>query len=214
VSLLGYGSPTLASTGGFSYNVGTHVATWTYNAPFAADQYLIQLTDAVTDVAGNHLDGEWTNPFSVTTTSAAVSKFPSGNGTAGGAFRFVFTILPGDANLSNLVDGGDYLTWLYSQGGPGRTFTQADYNGDGMTDGADYSIWSANFGSYDLRALIFADFDGNGIVNGSDYYTWSQHYGETGAPHSHGDADNDGAIGGVDMFIWVRQQGLLLSWVA
>ncbi len=203
--------PTLATTGGFSYDVGTHTATWTFSAPFDADQYLISLDDAVTDVGGNQLDGEWINPFSIFTTDSAVSEFPSGNGTAGGDFNFVFTILPGDGNLTNTVTGSDFLLWQRNIGGPGHTFTQADYTGDGFTNSADNAFYQANNGT-NLRELVFADFDANGIVDGNDLAIW-QANANTGTTHAEGDADLDGDVDGNDFFIHQRQLGLELDWV-
>jgi hypothetical protein len=78
--------PTVAS-GGYFYSTSSNTASWTFTQPLGAnvaDQYLLTLADTVTDKFNAPLDGEWTNPFSILTTSAAVSKFPSGNATAGG----------------------------------------------------------------------------------------------------------------------------------
>jgi hypothetical protein len=195
--------------------MSTHTATWVFNAPLAADQYLITVTDAVTDVAGNALDGEWVNPFSRLTSSGSVSTFPSGDAVAGGAFKFVFTILPGDANLDNVVDGSDFLTWQFSLGGPGRTFQQADFTGDGYTDSPnDLSAWSSNSGRY-LHDLIFADFNANGIVTlNADGFTLASNLGMTGASHSDGDVDRDGDVDANDQAILLSQIGLAFDWVA
>ncbi len=204
--------PQLATTGGFVYSPTTHVATWTFSAPLTADQYLISLADTVTDVAGNALDGEWTNPFSLSTTNGAMSEFPSGDGTAGGDFNFVMTILPGDANLSNWVEGYDYLILQANYGQTGRTFTQADFTGDGAVNTPDFSLFSANYGR-NFLFLVYADFDGDGDVDNTDYSIWSQNFG-VGDSHSEGDADGDGGVDGDDWAIWQRQQGLRLAWVA
>ncbi|HYO25335.1 MAG TPA: dockerin type I domain-containing protein, partial [Lacipirellulaceae bacterium] len=206
-------TPTLASVGGFTYDVGTHVATWKFSAPLAADQYLLTLADTVTDVVGNALDGEWTNPFSVDTTNALVSEFPSGNGVAGGAFRFVFTVLPGDASLDNYVNGNDFVIWQGSLGGPGRTFAQADFTGDGTTSSADLTVWQNNSGAK-LRDLVFADFNQDTVVNFLDFSILSGNYGSTTADHDDGDADGDGDVDGNDFVMLQRQLGLTLTWVA
>ncbi len=204
--------PQLA-VGGFSYDVGTHIASWTYDAPFDADQYLLSLSDSVTDVGTHALDGEWTNPFSVDTGSnVGVSVFPSGNGTAGGDFNFVFTILPGDASLDNDVDGGDFFIWLRNSGGPNHIFIQADYDGDGDTDSADNSYWQTNYGT-NLRDLAFADFDGNGIVNSLDEAICNSNQ-STGTTYAQGDVDNDGDVDSIDLAIVQAQFGLELDWVA
>jgi subtilisin family serine protease len=203
----------LATTTPFTYDEASYVATWKFSSPFATDQQLITLSDAVVDAAGNALDGEWTNPFSVSTTNAQVSKFPSGNGSAGGAFKFVFTILPGDANLNNYVEGNDFLIWQQNVGGSNRTFTQADYNGDGLTNNADNTIWQSNSGRH-LVDLVFADFNHDGIVDSADLSLLLNNFGQTNASHAQGDVDDDGSVNGMDWLIWQRQSGLSLSWVA
>jgi hypothetical protein len=211
---LAYGNlPTLA-TGGFSYNSTTHIATWHYASAFPADQFLISLSDSVTDTSTNQLDGEWTNPFSVTTTNAAVSEFPSGDGTAGGKFNFVFTILPGDADRDNWASTADYLIIQQYPGGTTRTFGQGDFNGDATVNGSDQSLWNSNLGKK-LKDLVFADFNHDGLVNGSDLSIWIANNGlSSGATHSQGDADNDGDVDGNDFTIEQRQAGLALNWVA
>ena len=89
----------------FHYDPITHIATWTLPGAFPPDRIKITLSDNVTDVDGNHLDGEWTNPGYLGAMSTSV--FPSGNGTAGGSFKFYFTILPGDATQDNIVGLND-----------------------------------------------------------------------------------------------------------
>lgn len=205
--------PTLA-TGGFSYNMSTHTATWQFSTPLAADQYLITVSDTVTDVVGNALDGEWVNPFSVYTSNLLVSTFPSGNTVAGGEFKFVFTILPGDFNLNNYVDGSDFIIWQGNFGGPGKSFTQGDANGDGYTDSPnDLSAWSSNFGR-NLSDLIFADFDADGVVDMDDYNILANNFNMTGASHSDGDVDRDGDVDFADFSILQNQFGTAFQWVA
>ncbi|MBL9164019.1 MAG: S8 family serine peptidase [Planctomycetaceae bacterium] len=207
-------TPALAALGGFVYDVTTQIATWKFSAPLAADQYLISLSDAVTDVAGNALDGEWINPFSTSTSNLLVSEFPSGNGTAGGSFRFVFTILPGDADLSdNYVTGSDYVLWASGFGGPGRSFNQGDFDGSGTTDSADLALWQANYG-FNFHQLIYADFNHDGIVNGADLGIWSANFGSTGVTHAAGDADHDGDVDATDWIYLQRQIGVQLNWAA
>ena len=195
---------------GFDYNVTTHTATWTFAAAFDADQHLLSLADTVTDTGGNQLDGEWTNPFSVTTTNSAVSEFPSGDGTAGGYFNFVFTILPGDADGDNDVDGSDFLSWA-------SLSPSADFDGDGDVDGDDLVFWEANF-DRNLRTLLFADFDGNGVV---DWFDWdiadlSVDMG-FGSEFAEGDVDGDGDVDIYDLNLAAMQMGLddfVIDWVA
>ncbi len=77
----------------FSYNATTHFATWTLSKPIGADHVLLDLhstgPQAVTGSLGASLDGDWTD---------GVSTYPSGDGAAGGDFKFTFNVLPGDAN--------------------------------------------------------------------------------------------------------------------
>ena len=93
------------SVSGFSYNATNHVATWSLSAVIGPDKLYIALPGSgatpVTDVAGNLLDGEWTNPTSFSDVSAT-STFPSGNGVAGGDFAFRFDVLPGDSTGGSL----------------------------------------------------------------------------------------------------------------
>ncbi|MBX7072727.1 MAG: hypothetical protein K1X71_06225 [Pirellulales bacterium] len=54
------------------------------------------------------------------------------------------TVLPGDGNRDNVVNGADYTLWSdhYQQSGG---FGEGDWNGDSYVDGADYSIWADRF---------------------------------------------------------------------
>ncbi|MEX0586316.1 MAG: dockerin type I domain-containing protein, partial [Pirellulales bacterium] len=73
--------------------------SWTLSAPIGTDAILLDLENQrLHDVAGNPLDGEWTE---------ASSTYPSGNGASGGDFRFSFRVLPGDINQDGVVDALD-----------------------------------------------------------------------------------------------------------
>ncbi|MCA9137062.1 MAG: VCBS repeat-containing protein, partial [Planctomycetales bacterium] len=78
----------------------------------AVDRMTLGLGNTVVDLAGNALDGEWTDGTSTV----------SGNGTAGGDFAFHFNVLPGDVDGSGGVLVNDVLTVNSSQftfpGGP------------------------------------------------------------------------------------------------
>jgi hypothetical protein len=135
----------------FAYNSTTKTATWTFGAVFPADQMVLTLADTASDIAGNALDGEWTNPSTLGETGT--STFPSGNAAAGGDFEFWFTILPGDAIRDNYVDGLDYVRWAAYYGTmSGATFEDADFDGDGDVDGVDYVQWAGNYG-IDFRSF-------------------------------------------------------------
>ena len=195
-----------------TYSSTTNLYTWQFASVFVANQYRLSISDSVTNRNDNALDGEWTNPFSVTTVDGAVSEFPSGNGQAGGAFNFAMTFLPGDANLSNNVDGVDYLIWQANFGGGGG-FTKGDFNGNGQVDYPDYMIWNNNFGRA-LFSLVLADFNHDNAVNNLDFLIWQSNFGLTGATHAEGDADLDGDVDNNDLQIWQNQNFLQLVWVA
>lgn len=85
---------------------GAWEATWTLVRPIEMDRVTLLLADTVSTSGGQRLDGEWVNPASMSDTSG--STFPSGDGVAGGEFRFQFTVLAGDANLDGVVDTADF----------------------------------------------------------------------------------------------------------
>jgi len=80
-----------------SYDVGTNTATWGVQAPLTRDRLRLDL-DEMNGPAGQ-LDGEWAD---------GVHAYPSGDGTAGGAFSFALNVLPGDVNQSGSVLADDY----------------------------------------------------------------------------------------------------------
>ncbi|MAE64886.1 MAG: hypothetical protein CMJ18_11510, partial [Phycisphaeraceae bacterium] len=87
----------------FSYDAGSSTATWQLNAAVSADEIALTLSDTVTGATGLALDGEWTN---------GSSSFPSGDGSAGGAFSFCFNVLPADLDESFVVGADDLGTIL------------------------------------------------------------------------------------------------------
>jgi hypothetical protein len=138
------------SGGTFSYDAGAFTAAWTLPQAIGVDKLMVRLNadgaDPVHDIAGNRLDGEWTNPPS---TTPPPSTYPSGNGVAGGDFLFRFNVLPGDANQDGEVDGVDLDIWKLNVGssGEGVTWGMADFNCDREVDGADVDVWKLNVGS-------------------------------------------------------------------
>jgi hypothetical protein len=87
---------------------------WKFSTPLVLGKYDINLSaTSVTDAAGAQLDGDWTNSNGLGTGDAATnmpSTFAtgSGNGTPGGAFNFVFYVLPGDVTTSGLTSGSTF----------------------------------------------------------------------------------------------------------
>jgi len=122
---------------GFNYDGGSLMASWILSDTVAADKLLLTLSDDVTDVVGDRLDGEW---------SDGVSAFPSGNGSKGGDFQFRLNVLPGDTDGDLVVGSGDLGT-LVSQFGLRGSSLAADFNGDGWGDLGDFAILRRNFGN-------------------------------------------------------------------
>ena len=86
----------------FTWDGRTMTATWTLAQPVFNDKLQIELHGSRGGV--DNLDGEWTNPLSLT---GAGSAYPSGNGYAGGDFRFNFNVLAGDATGDGVVNVRD-----------------------------------------------------------------------------------------------------------
>lgn len=211
LSIVGLTTGQLSGDSGWysTYSSSTQTATWYYPNILPNDQYLISLSDNITDVEGNRLDGEWVNPASIYTSSTAgVSTFPSGDGNAGGSFNFVFTLLT-DPSGDNLVTSIDEY-YLYYQAG------FFDLNGDGYVTGADYDLIDENMG-IDLRNVwILADLNGDYAVDDLDleivYDNWISNL--PNPTWADGDLNGDGDIGLDDFELLFSQFGLELSVVA
>lgn len=196
--------PTLAE---FSYDPLTHMATWRYEGWPLADQYLLSLSDRVTDADGNWLDGEWVNPRINWSTTAAISEFPSGDGDPGGMFNFVMTLLPGDANLDGAVNNGDYVIWQPLLGADG-VFQDGDFNGDGMVTGDDAAIWSLTNGLYYQAIWVGCDLDGDLDVDDVDLQVIFDNAGMPNPTFYDGDFNFDGEVDADDLDIAMAQYGL------
>ena len=198
----------------FSYDVATMTASWRVETITKGDHYLISLSDAVTDVEGNPLDGEWVNPASLSTTNSLVSEFPSGDGTAGGDFNFLVSILPGDATLDLVVDMYDYyIRWGSNNGqwnSGGAQYTNADINGDGIVDNADISLMMQNFGVSLQNVWMLADLNGDFVVDDADanilFTNWSN--GVQNPTRTQGDLNGDHLIDVHDLDLMFAQYGL------
>lgn len=85
-ALVGANTGAVATT--FAYSPATLTTTLTPLAPLPADSYTLTVSASVTNaIGGASLDGEIANPSSP-------ASLPSGNGQAGGAATFAFTITP------------------------------------------------------------------------------------------------------------------------
>lgn len=142
------GTPAVISS--YSYDLANQTAIWQLGSPLDPGQYLITLNDSIIDLDQESLDGEYSNPWAIADPAGTASTLPSGDGEAGGEFRFRFTILDGDYNGDNAVNAADYTVWADNNGLTGATSTrQGDGNGDGTVDSSDHNVWTSQFG-FDL----------------------------------------------------------------
>ena len=204
---------------GFSYDPVTSTATWRFDAWTKGDNYLISVRDSVTDPDGNLLDGEWTNPATVTTASGAVSTFPSGDGSPGGHFNFVVTILPGDADRDGTVGAADFgiFNANHESGSTPQgslLFSQGDFTGDGRVDAADAGVMFANWSptGFDLNSLeILADQDNDDDVDEADL---SSIFDDINlGTVTDGDLNSDGLVNLDDLDLAFSQFGIELTFV-
>jgi hypothetical protein len=133
---------------GFSYDPESFEATWTLAGPLPTDKLLIDLSDAVTDEAGNRLDGEWINP-SEGEAAPPPSDFPSGDGQPGGNFRFRFNLARGDSNGDGSISVLDIAPLRNAIGqsvGSEGYDPLADYNADGANSVLDIPNLRDNIG--------------------------------------------------------------------
>ncbi|MEX2317237.1 MAG: hypothetical protein WD669_08800 [Pirellulales bacterium] len=205
--------PTLEA---FSYDLGTQTATWRFETIIHGDHYLIALSDAVTDVDGDTLDGEWTNPTTITTTNAAISEFPSGNGTEGGDFNFVVTLLPGDADLDNISDFSDFTTLVTYYGEDEVEFIQADFDGDGVVGSDDYDLLVQNYGVTLTTVHILSDLNNDNCVDSLDMQImWANFQENLPEPtEDEGDLDDDDDIDSDDYDLLMLQYGIIIVLVS
>src|SRR5690349_9942470 len=75
-------------------------ATWTWPTTLPSDGYALRLSDRMTDLSGNRLDGEGRGAGA------------SGNGVPGGDLRTPFDLVAGDSDLSGTTDAADLADTL------------------------------------------------------------------------------------------------------
>ncbi len=120
-------SPTPSNPAGFTY-------TWTVNTPINGDRLILELDDAKVNAAGAMLDGEWTDN---------VSTGSSGNGSAGGDFRFRMNVLPGDADGNGTVNNDDFVSVravMFSSPGVGPYDVRRDLDTSGKIAVGDWIV--------------------------------------------------------------------------
>ncbi|MEX2317800.1 MAG: right-handed parallel beta-helix repeat-containing protein [Pirellulales bacterium] len=153
-SIVGFDEPSIAND---------YTATWTLAFALPSAIYLLRLADSIEDLAGNALDGEWTNPASYLTTTAT-KIFPSGDETAGGDFEFVFTILGADANRDLLVEFIDFTAMVAHYGQSAMNFANGDFDGDGTVDFPDFTRLVQNYGLDFRTFVILGDYENDFFV--------------------------------------------------
>ena len=123
---------------------GAWTATWTLLITGVGPEKLLLDLDAgpqgVSDLNGNALDGEWTNP---TADPGSGSNFASGDDVAGGDFQFRINVLPGDVNRSGGILGNDVNLVKAAQGfapGEGLYTVFKDVNGSASILGNDVTL--------------------------------------------------------------------------
>jgi hypothetical protein len=128
---------------------GGKVLQWTLPQSLLSGKYEVSIADgAIRSATGNlTLDGEWT-------TGSTTFASGSGNGTAGGAFVYRFSVLAGDINANGIVAADDQTT---VQAGQGKPFSVANYrlnvNGDTGISAVDTSLVSLEKGKTTLSSL-------------------------------------------------------------
>ncbi len=86
---------------------------------------------------GAQLDGDFSNPTSLSSTGS--TALPSGNGSPGTNFVFRMILLPADLNRDNLVDVADLNVVRNYFGATGASYAEGDTDGDGDVDLTDYN---------------------------------------------------------------------------
>ena len=134
----------------FSYDAVAHRATWIINQNLSRDKLLVDLdgstANAVVDMTGNRLDGDWVNPtWSPPSAPVGGDAWPSGDGTAGGDFQFRINVLPGNVNQDGTVSVQDLAILAANYRKNLTGWANADLNGDGVVDVMDLAVLAANY---------------------------------------------------------------------
>ncbi len=106
------------------YDAATFLATLELASPLPAGKYRLSASDAITDTAGNALDGD-------------------GDGAAGGLYSIRFDVLPGDANGDMRVNTKDLIAFgaaFENQLGQTNYDVRYDWNADGRIDNVDADL--------------------------------------------------------------------------
>ncbi|HBE72417.1 MAG TPA: hypothetical protein DDW52_30140 [Planctomycetaceae bacterium] len=112
-----------------SYDSESFLATITLSSPLAFGKYRLGVSDQITDIAGNPLDGD-------------------AEGNAGGILDLRFDVVPGDGNRDGRVNSLDLQAFsaaFLAQAGADDYNPFADWNADGRVNSADLAVFSENF---------------------------------------------------------------------
>jgi hypothetical protein len=169
-------------------------ATWTFSSQFPHGQYLIRLGDTIDDLNGASLDGEWISPGSIIS-SVTSSVFPSGNGTEGGDFEFVFSILQGDMDRSNSRTNADIPGFLAALQDPGSipdSLRMADTDGSGTITNADLPGFLSTNGFNQEDLAVLGDYlEEFFVLDGDDEDEFLDLYNSS---NSAADLNGDGSV--------------------
>ncbi len=164
------------------------------------DMILLDLSDSITDIAGNALDGEWTNPQRTSTTNSLVSEFPSGDGVAGGDFRFAITAnIPGDVTGDNLVNSADLGIVLNNFGLEANQVTGWQTNlPDDTVDSEEIGLVLNDFNKGSLDWLLLGDLNTDYWVGSHERLQIRRNWGGPDRVRSQGDFNGDGNVDAID----------------
>jgi len=131
VKLLGSNLADYVSIASVSYDSGNRLGLIQLTSPntITKDKVRVGVSDFVTDIALNKLDGD-------------------ANASAGGVFDFRFNVLVGDFNNDGSVNGGDLPGFSGSFNksiGNVAYSSRADWNSDGSVNGGDLPMFAASF---------------------------------------------------------------------
>jgi len=143
----------------FSYDRATNTATWTLVRPLRDERPAFVL-DGSTPAGVRFSTTALRSPLLLDGDNGGT--LPSGDGAAGGDFRFTVPALTGDADRNGPVDAADVLLVRSREGGGGGAGRDVfcDLNGDGRVNALDLRLVLANRGRAVLAPAVAAALAG------------------------------------------------------